>query len=154
TFPAVGTGSCGDENADRYNALCIAGTGVIFDGRGAIFTYAGDQICASCDGECTVCPTGPCSNRQPALFVLRGARNTVRNLEMRFFPEGIQISEGDGHVVEHVTARYVCEDAITVNGGSGHRVAQNLLVGDTDAATGGGTCFVRIEGSTCTADGN
>jgi hypothetical protein len=33
-------------------------------------------------------------------------------------------------------------------------VAQNLLVGDTDAATGGGTCFVRIEGSTCTADGN
>ena len=154
TFPAVATGSCGDDNANRYNALCLAGEGAIFDGRGAIFTYAGDQICASCDGECTLCPGGGCSNRQPALFVLRGARNAIRNLEMRFFPEGIQINEGDANRVENVTARYVCEDAITVNGGAGHRVAGNVIVGDTDAATGGGTCFERVEGSSCVADGS
>ena len=152
TFPAAATGACGDENANRYNALCLTSAGVIFDGRGAVFTYAGDQICASCDGECTICPEGGCSNRQPALFVLRGARNTVRNLEMRFFPEGVQIREGDDHVVEHVTARYVCEDAITVNGGTGHRIAANVIVGDTDAATGGGGCFSRIENSSCVAD--
>ena len=96
TSPAVATGACGDDNANRYNALCLSAAGVVFDGRGATFRYAGDQACASCDGECTVCPAGPCANRQPALFVLRGARNTVRNLEMRFFPEGIQITEGDG----------------------------------------------------------
>jgi hypothetical protein len=154
TAPAVAAGACGDDNANRYNALCLAGTGVVLDGRGAIFAYAGDQICASCDGECTVCPGGPCANRQPALVVLRGARNTVRNLEMRFFPEGIQITQGDGHVVEHVTGRYVCEDAVTVNGGTGHRIADNVLVGDTDGVTGGGTCYSRIEGSTCTGDGN
>jgi len=153
TSPAVATGACGDDNADRYNALCLSAAGVVFDGRGTIFGYAGDQACASCDGECTLCPTGPCANRQPALFVLRGARNTVRNLEMRFFPEGIQITEGDGHTVESVTGRYICEDAITVNAGTGHRVAGNLLVGDTDAVAGGGICFARIEGSTCTADG-
>ena len=73
---------------------------------------------------------------------------------MRFFPEGIQISAGDGHAVENVTGRWICEDAITVNGGTGHRVADNVLVGDTDAVAGGGACFVRVEGSTCTADGH
>jgi hypothetical protein len=154
TSPAVATGACSDDNTNRYNALCLAGTGVIFDGRGAVFTYAGDQICASCDGECTLCPSGPCASRQPALFVLRGTRNTVRDLEMRFFPEGIHIKEGDGHRVEGVTARYICEDAFTVDGGTGHRVGDNLLVGDTDAVTGGGMCFARVEGSSCTADGN
>ena len=154
TSPAVATGACGDDNANRYNALCLSAAGVVFDGRGATFRYAGDQACASCDGECTVCPAGPCANRQPALFVLRGARNTVRNLEMRFFPEGIQITEGDGHVVENVTGRYICEDAVTVNAGTGHRIADNLLVGDTDAISGGGACFSRVEGSTCTADGH
>jgi hypothetical protein len=155
TFPAVAPGSCGDENANRYNALCLAGEGLVFDGRGAIFIYAGDQICASCDGECTICPGGGgCSNRQPALFVLRGARNAVRNLELRFFPEGIQISDGDDHQVENVTARYVCEDAITVNGGTGHRVAGNVIVGDTSPIGGGGLCYERIEGSSCVADGS
>lgn len=152
TFPAVAPGACGDDNANRYNALCLAGGGLVFDGRGAIFIYGGDQVCASCDGECTLCPGGGCSNRQPGLFVLRGERNTVRNLEMRFFPEGIQLRDGNGHAVEQVTGRYICEDAITVNAGSGHRVAGNTLVGDTDATAGGGVCFERIEGSTCAAD--
>lgn len=154
TFPAVADGACGDENANRYNALCLAGTGLVFDGRGAVFTYAGDQACASCDGECTICPPGGCSNRQPALFVLRGARNTVRDLEMRFFPEGIQLRDGDGHVVTGVTSGFICEDAITVNSGSGHRIAHNTLVGNTDPADGGGACFQRVEGSTCDDDGD
>jgi hypothetical protein len=152
TAPAVAPGACSDFNADRYNALCLAGVGIVLDGRGAVFRYAGDHICASCAGECTLCTTTACAHRQPALLVLRGERNTVRDLEMRFFPEGIQIRDGDGHVVERVTARFVCEDAITVNAGTGHRVADNVLAGNTDPAVGGGLCFQRIEGSACTDD--
>src|SRR5688572_7691799 len=68
TAPAAAPGSCGDDHTNRWNALCLAGTGTVFDGRGAVFQYAGDQICASCDGQCTLCPGELCASRQPALF--------------------------------------------------------------------------------------
>jgi hypothetical protein len=154
TAPATAAGSCGDDHANRYNALCLAATGIVFDGRGAVFQYVGDHVCASCDGECTLCPGERCASRQPALFVVRGSRNTVRNLEMRFFPEGIHLRAGDAHAVEQVTSRWVCEEAITVDEGSGHRVSDGTLVGNTDAADGGGQCWVRVEDSACATDGD
>jgi hypothetical protein len=152
TAPATAPGSCGDNHANRWNALCVAGTGIVFDGRGAVFQYVGDHVCASCDGECTLCPGESCASRQPALFVVRGSRNTVRDLEMRFFPEGIHLRAGDGHGVERVTSRWVCEEAITVDEGSGHHVSDGTLVGNTAAADGGGSCWVRVEDSACTTD--
>jgi hypothetical protein len=150
TAPAAAPGSCGDDHAERWNALCLAGTGTVFDGRGAVFQYAGDQICASCDGECSLCPGERCAHRQPALFVVRGSGNTIRDLEMRFFPEGIHLRAGDGHTVERVTSRAVCEEAITVDEGSGHRVSEGTLVGNTEA--GGGACWTRVEDSACATD--
>ena len=150
TAPATAPGSCGDDHTNRWNALCLAGTGTVFDGRGAVFQYAGDQICASCDGQCTLCPGGTCASRQPALFVVRGSRNTVRDLDMRFFPEGIHLRTGDGHALEQVTSRFVCEEAITVDEGSGHRVSDGTLVGNTEASTG--ACWTRVESSACTTD--
>jgi hypothetical protein len=32
--PATPPGACGDDNANRYNALCLAASGIVFDGRG------------------------------------------------------------------------------------------------------------------------
>ena len=151
TAPATAPGSCGDDHGNRWNALCLAGTGTVFDGRGAVFQYAGAQICASCDGECSLCPGEQCAHRQPALFVVRGSRNTVRDLEMRFFPEGIHLRAGDGHVVERVTSRAVCEEAITVDTGSGQRVSDGTLVGNTEAGDGG-ACWTRLEDTVCTTD--
>jgi hypothetical protein len=152
TAPAVAPGSCGDDNASRYNALCLRNRDVVFDGRGAIFTYAGDHVCASCAGECTLCPGGQCASRQPAMFVVRGAGNTLRDFEMRFFPEGIHLRDGDGHRIVEVTSRYVCEEAFTVEAGTDHRLERNVVVGNTAAAAGGGVCFRRVEGSACTTD--
>ena len=152
TAPATAPGSCGDDHPNRYNALCLSATGTVFDGRGAVFQYVGDHICASCDGECSLCPGERCASRQPALFVVRGSRNTIRNVEMRFFPEGIHLRAGDVHGVERVTSRWVCEEAITVDEGSGHHVSDGTLVGNTDAADGGGACWVRVEDSACATD--
>jgi hypothetical protein len=151
TAPATARGSCGDDNGNRYNALCIANRNVVFDGRGAVLRYAGDHICASCDGECALC-TPQCASRQPALLVVRGEANTVRDLEMRFFPEGIHLRSGNGHTVERVVSRYVCEDAISVDGGTGQRLEANTLVGNTDATSAGGACHRRLEQSACTTD--
>jgi hypothetical protein len=151
TAPATARGSCGDDHGDRWNALCLAGTGTVFDGRGAILQYAGAHICASCDGECSLCPGEQCASRQPALFVVRGSRNTVRDLEMRFFPEGIHLRAGDGHTIERVTSRAVCEEAITVDAGSGQRVSEATLVGNTEAADGG-ACWTRLENTACATD--
>ena len=92
-------------------------------------------------------------SRQPALFVVRGSRNTIRDLDMRFFPEGIHLRTGDGHALEQVTTRFVCEEAITVDEGSGHRVNDGTLVGNTEAADGAGACWVRVEDSACATDG-
>jgi hypothetical protein len=152
TAPVAAPGSCGDDHANRYNALCLAGTGTVFDGRGAVFQYAGDHICASCDGECSLCPGERCASRQPALFVVRGSRNTIRNLEMRFFPEGIHLRAGDGHAVEQLVSRRVCEEALTIDGGSGLRVSEGTLVGNTDPADAGAGCWVRVEESACASD--
>ena len=154
TWPATAPGSCGDNDMNEYNALCLVNSGVVFDGRGATFTYAGDQICASCDGECTLCPDGPCASRQPALFVLRGNRNTLRNFALQFFPEGLHVRAGENHTIENVTAPYVCEDAITIDStsGAGHRLLSSTILGNTKAATGGGSCWTRKEGSACSGD--
>lgn len=152
TAPETAPGSCGDDHANRYNALCLSGTGIILDGRGAILQYAGDQICASCDGECSLCPGEACAHRQPALFVVRGSRNTIRNLDMRFFPEGIHLRQGDGHAVEQVTSRFVCEEAITLDEGDGNRVSGGTFVGNTDASAGEGACWRRVERSACAGD--
>jgi hypothetical protein len=152
TAPATAPGSCGDDHRHRHNALCLTGTGIVLDGRGAVLQYTGDHVCASCSGECSLCPGGACASRQPALLVVRGGGNTVRDLDMRFFPEGIHLREGDGHVVEGVTSRFVCEEAITVDGGTGHRITGATLVGHADAAAGGGACHRRIERSACAID--
>ncbi len=152
TAPATAPGSCGDDHTNRYNALCLTGSGIVFDGRGAILQYAGDQICASCDGECSLCPGERCAHRQPALFVVRGNGNAIRNLDMRFFPEGIHLRAGDTHVVEQVTSRWVCEEAITVDEGSGHRLSAGTFVGNTDASEGRGACYRRVEQSACASD--
>ena len=147
TAPGVATGACGDDDPNRYNALCLATSDVVFDGRGAIFTYAGDHVCASCSGNC--------EGRQPALVVLEGNRNTVQNLELRFFPEGVHLHSGSNHTIRNVTNRYICEDALSLddNVGAGHRIVGTTLVGNTTAATGGGACWVRNEGiPTCTDD--
>src|SRR6187455_80982 len=44
TAPATAPGSCGDDHTNRYNALCLTGSGIVVDGRGAVLQYAGDQI--------------------------------------------------------------------------------------------------------------
>ena len=148
TAPAVAVGSCGDDDPNRYNALCLATSDVVFDGRGAVFAYAGDHICASCSGNC--------DGRQPALFVLAGNRNTVQNLELRFFPEGMHLHSGANHTIRNVTNRYICEDGLSLddNVGTGHRIVGTTLVGNTTAANGGGACWLRKEGilPPCTGD--
>jgi hypothetical protein len=144
------------------NAVCLTGHDITIDGaRKVIFEYVGDGLCEQCTNQCLL--------PQPALFTLKGSNNTVRNLSMEYFPEGIHIREGDGHVVSGVTDDFICEDAITIDetAGSDITISGNTLTGHTAAqgthvcyAPGGGPGFcgldkaIQVNGGSSTISGN
>jgi len=117
---AVPNSSCAGDTEEF--AVCITNDNVRFLGEGAIFEYGGDAFCGQCGSECPP--------PQPGLFTLKGNSNTIENLTFRYFPEGIQIREGDNHQVIDVTSDRICEDAISVQSGVGHIIRGATLVGN------------------------
>lgn len=143
-------------------AVCVTGHDITIDGgRRVTFEYTGAARCEQC--------TDQCANPQPALFTLKGSTNTVRNLAMGYFPEGIHIRAGDGHTVSGVTDTFICEDAITVDStaGSDITISGNALTGHT-AARGTHVCYapggapglcgldkaIQVNGGSSTISGN
>jgi hypothetical protein len=134
------TASCGGiENFT--NAICLTADNLTIDGSNAqgtpsaTFKYAGPYPCASCSGSCT----GP----QPALFAVLGSNDTIKNVALQFFPEGIHIRRGDHNTLSGVVDQFYCEDALTIDGGTNHAIQGSTLVGSTDPAAGntGHTCY-------------
>jgi hypothetical protein len=130
------TASCGEKS----NAICLTGDSMTIDGAngsapGVTFKYTGPYKCTSCSGSCS----GP----QPALFVVKGSNDTVRNLVMNFFPEDIQVEGPSGDTVAGLHSSYYCEEALTINGGTGHTIHDSVLTGATDPEAGnaGGLCY-------------
>jgi hypothetical protein len=121
------TAACtGDPEA---NAVCLTGNNTVIDGQNLVtFVYSGTGKCAS----------DPAPSPQPALFTLKGGTNTVKNFTMKYFPEGIHLRSGSNHTVDHVTDRFICEDAITVDStaGAGQQIKNSTLVGNTTAEAG------------------
>jgi hypothetical protein len=109
------------------HAICLRNEGVTIDGNGADFVYDGAAPCQNCSGACPV--------PQPALFTVKGERNTIRNLRFRYFPEGIHVRAGSGHTIAGVTADRICEDAITVDAtaGTGITIRDSRLAGNQSA---------------------
>jgi hypothetical protein len=128
------TAACtGDPEA---NAVCITGNNTIVDGQNLVtFVYSGTGKCAA----------DQAANPQPALFTLKGSSggNTVKNFTMKYFPEGIHLRSGSNHTVDHVTDRFICEDAVTVDSaaGTGHQIKNSIFVGNTTAEAGR-TCYI------------
>lgn len=147
------TASCGNDNANKYNAICITASNITINGgasatsSGATFVYGGAYICASCDGECD----GP----QPALFLLKGSGNKLRNFTMKYFPEGLHIKQGANHVIDNVKNDFICEDAITINNDAsvtGAQVIKSKLTGNTSAESAH-ACYQRsAAGPACGTD--
>lgn len=139
--------SCGNDNANKYNAICITASNITINGgasatsAGATFVYDGSYICASCAGECD----GP----QPALFLLKGSGNKLRNFTMKYFPEGLHMKVGANHVFDNVKNSFICEDAMTINNDAsitGAQVIKSKLTGNSSAESGY-ECYERSPGA-------
>src|SRR5262249_48593336 len=90
------------------NGICLNGNGMTIDGAGHVFEYVGSEDC--CQDPCT--PVGT------RLFTIRGSGNKVQNLNLQYFPEGIHVESGTGHLMSSVSSSQICEDAISLDGGS------------------------------------
>jgi len=151
------TATCGSQSY----AMCLTGDSITIDGSnasgtvGPTFHYGGDVPCASCSGNCS----GP----QPALFVIRGNGNTVKNIGLEFFPEDIHVDSGNQHTISGITERYYCEEALDINGGTNVVVQNSTFVGATDPEAEQATklCYKQRETAPpssqtipCTTDAN
>jgi hypothetical protein len=114
-------------------AVCLTNSDIRFRGEGAVFLFTGVGTCAQCSGSCPP--------PQPGLFTIKGHRNTLEDFTFRYFPEGIHIRAGDGHTVDGVTSDRICEDAITVEAGSGHAIRNSTLIG-SQPPDPGRSCFL------------
>ncbi len=145
--------TCGD----LANAMCLTGDYITLNGAnslgqpGVVFHYGGNIPCASCRGECA----GP----QVGLFSVRGSHDVLQNFQLEFFPEGIHISAGDSNTVAGILDPYYCEDALTIDGGTRHAVANGVFSGasDPEAAQAAGRCYKERSTATgasipCTTD--
>src|SRR5262249_9951540 len=75
------------------NGICLNGNGMTLDGAGHVFEYVGSEDC--CQDPCT--PVGT------RLFTIRGSGNKVQNLNLQYFPEGIHVESGTGHLMSSVS---------------------------------------------------
>ena len=122
------------------NNLVFRGHDLVIDGEDRRITlrYTGPQACDQTEGQ----------NR----LEIFGDRNTIRNLTISGFPDGIHFQEGEGNVAENLRFPVICEDAITT-GGRGF-IATNTVIrgsyfeGATDKAV------MLSEGSTVTIEGS
>jgi hypothetical protein len=120
--------------------LVFRGHDLVIDGEDRHITlrYTGPQACDQTEGQ----------NR----LEIFGDRNTIRNLTISGFPDGIHFQEGDGNVAENLRFPVICEDAITT-GGRGFIATNTVIrgshfVGATDKAV------MLSEGSTVTIEGS
>ena len=161
------TAACAGDGTNE-KSVCLTGSNTVIDGmNGVLIKYAGAGKCASDPPS----PPDPTNNPQPALFKLQGSTNTVKNLTMQYFPEGIYIATGSNHTVEGIKNHVICEDAVTVlNGaGTGHQIVGNNFKGNTTAPDAMRPCYrndntttapcgtdkaIQINGGGSTIDGN
>jgi hypothetical protein len=96
------------------NNIVFRGHDMVLDGeqRNITLRYTGPQACDQTEGQ----------NR----VEIFGDRNTIRNLTIHGFPDGIHFQSGDGNVADNLRFPVICEDAITT-GGRGF-VATNTVV--------------------------
>jgi hypothetical protein len=96
------------------NNIVFRGNDMVLDGeqRNITLRYTGPQACDQTEG-------------QDRLEIF-GDRNTIRNLTIHGFPDGIHFQAGDGNVADNLRFPVICEDAVTT-GGRGF-VATNTVV--------------------------
>jgi hypothetical protein len=112
----------------------------VLDGedRNITLRYTGPQKCDQTEGQ----------NR----LEIFGNRNTIRNLTIHGFPDGIHFQEGDGNVAEHLRFPVICEDAITT-GGRGF-VATNTTIRNSYFEGATDKAIMLSVGSTVTIEGS
>jgi hypothetical protein len=122
------------------NNIVFRGNDLVLDGeqRNITLRYTGPQACDQTEGQ----------NR----LEIFGDRNTIRNLTIHGFPDGIHFQEGDGNVADNLRFPVICEDAITTGGrgfvATNTVVRQSYFQGATDKA------IMLSHGSTVTIDGS
>jgi len=136
--------TCGSSLGNE-RMYCITKSNLTIDGKNQVrFRYVGEGDCAADTPPSYLAP-GDCNDpqiaprcRQPQLFDIRSQNNTVRNLRMEYFPEGIHLrgANSSGNSVSGIISARVCEDAISVREGQSHTIGTVRFTGYTEPDTG------------------
>lgn len=152
------TAACGDDPTNA-KSLCITGDKIGFTG---VKTFAGGTISVLTlryKGHCSASPTTPCDSdgqcgasdrclarcsqeesqpslpTLPSLFRLQGSGDSLFGFRTRYFPRTIRV-EGDHQSIEDVEFERICEDAISIEAGGGHRISGGTMSGNQTPDSG------------------
>jgi hypothetical protein len=127
-------------------AICLSGNHITIDGSNA----GGGRVNFVYDTPSECIPSDPVNNTDEdgkALFLVTGSCNTIKNMDVDYFPEGIHVnnqgssSKGNDNRIDNVDTDHICDDVFSIDSGDRTTITECDLTGFTDGCSLGTGCL-------------